>query len=191
MADLILASSSPRRLQLLEQLGLTVEVVIRSIDESAIEAELPLDYVSRLAKEKAEAVASISVGSLLPIIAADTVVEQEGLLLGKPKGQSDAFSMWRRLSNSEHNVHTAMAMIYHGKCSIKVSSSTVRFKILNEQEMLSYWATGEPADKAGAYAVQGFAACWIEKICGSYSGIMGLDIFQATRLLEKTGIRIF
>lgn len=190
MADLILASGSPRRLQLLEQLGLAVEVIVSSIDESSLEGELPIDYVYRLAEAKAKAVCSKCVDLQLPILAADTIVEKNGLLLGKPKDQLDAFSMWQQLSGSKHNVHTAAAIIYQGQCEVMVSSSEVHFMALTDKQMQSYWETGEPLDKAGAYAVQGFAACWIEKICGSYSGIMGLDLFQVARLLERAGIRV-
>lgn len=185
-SSILLASASPRRKQLLEQLGLTVEQKAADIDESLQAGETDQAYVLRLAKEKAQAL--VEVAADLPIIAADTVISLNGELIGKPKDYQHACAIWRALAGKTHQVLTGVCVYQQGQYYTAISISDVSFVSLRDDEMAAYWASGEPQDKAGAYAVQGLAARWITEIRGSYSGIMGLPLYETAQLLQQAGL---
>lgn len=184
--QLILASASPRRRQLLQQLGLDVVVSAANMNESRLPDESPADYVRRLASGKAGLVAQSYPGGV--VLGADTIVVLEGRLLGKPDSMQDAFAMWSAMSGRWHQVLTGVAVQANGKVQTALSSSEVRFTEITRESMQAYWNTGEPADKAGGYAIQGYAARWIPEIHGSYSGIMGLPLYETAELLNEAGI---
>lgn len=181
-----LASASPRRRELLYQIGVPHVVTGAHIDESVHHGERPHDYVQRMARAKAEAVWSQD--SSLPVLAADTTVVLDGIVFGKPVDRSDACRMLRLLSGRTHEVLTAVALASAEGVEIRVSVSNVRFRILTETEIEAYWETGEAKDKAGAYAVQGHAAVFIEALAGSYSGVMGLPLFETSELLRAAAV---
>lgn len=186
MHQLILASASPRRLQLLGQIGLQPQVVAADIDESRQDGENDGDYVKRLAGAKARAVASDYPHAV--VIGADTIISLDGHLIGKPRDKADAFSIWRSLGGRTHQVLTAVAVVHRQQLTVRLSRNNVSFVEISEPAMLHYWQSGEPQDKAGAYAIQGLAAQWISRIEGSYSGIMGLPLHETAGLLKKAGI---
>jgi septum formation protein len=184
-----LASGSPRRRELLQQIGVSFQVVGADLDETASPGESPLEYVSRLAQAKA------TVGwersrdsSRAPVLAADTAVVLDGRILGKPKGAKDATAMLLELSGRSHDVLTAVALRTTAGIETKVSRSTVTFRSIDPSEARGYWDTAEPSDKAGAYAIQGYAAVFIMDLKGSYSGVMGLPLFETAALLEAAGV---
>jgi len=182
---LYLASASPRRSQLLLQIDIPHEVRPVAIDESPRTGEAPAEYVLRLAEEKARALwASLAQAGRLPVLAADTTVALEGQILGKPSHLDECRAMLSRLSGRTHEVHTAVAVLHQGVVNARVNTSEVSFRRVSRPEMDWYWNTGEPADKAGGYAVQGKAAIFIRHIAGSYSGVMGLPLFETWELLE-------
>jgi len=183
-ALLYLASASPRRSELLRQIGVAHEVRPIGVDEHPGTGEAPVQYVLRLAEEKARALwEQLPAAARLPVLAADTTVALEGEILGKPADAADARAILGRLSGRTHDVHTAVALLHAGGMGTRVSTSTVSFRDLSPGEIDWYWQTGEPADKAGAYAVQGRAAIFIRHIAGSYSGVMGLPLFETWELL--------
>ncbi len=183
-----LASASPRRSQLLEQIGVVHAVRPATLDESRLAGEPPADYVSRLARAKAEALwEALLPTERKPVLGADTTVAIDGDVLGKPLDKADAVRMLERLSGRTHQVYTAVALRHAGGCDARLSVSDVTFRPLTLEECRSYWETGEPADKAGGYAVQGRAAAFITRIAGSYSGIMGLPLAETAELLGKIG----
>jgi septum formation protein len=182
---LYLASASPRRSQLLQQVDLPHVVRPVVIDESPRAGEAPAAYVLRLAREKAQALwAQLAPAERLPILAADTTVALAGVILGKPADRGELRVMLRQLSGHTHEVHTAVAVLHQGQVNARVSTSEVSFREVTDAEIDWYWETGEPADKAGGYAVQGKAAIFIRHIAGSYSGVMGLPIYETWELLE-------
>lgn len=195
--SLYLASHSPRRLELLRQIGLqpTVLPLRRNpprvdVDETPLPGEAAPDYVQRLACSKACIAARIREGRRLPdwpVLAADTCVVQDGLILGKPRDRAEAADMLRRYSGRTHQVHTAVAIAYHGRLEVAVSLSAVRFCTLSEQDIAAYVASPEPYDKAGGYGIQGLAAKFVEQLEGSYSGVMGLPLHETARLLKALG----
>jgi septum formation protein len=185
---IILASASARRKQLLDQLNLKAHVMAVDLDETPSEKENPLDYVLRMAYAKAERCRLLS-NDFLPVIAADTAVVIDDIILGKPNDKDHAVSMLRQLSGRVHKVFTAV-YLFGEQLNYAVNITEVKFKTLNEAEIFAYWNTGEPKDKAGAYAVQGLASVFIEWINGSYSGVMGLPIYETVQLLAKEGIHI-
>lgn len=181
---LYLASASPRRSQLLQQIEVPHVVRPVVIDESPRDGEAPAAYVLRLAEQKAQALWSqLAPGERLPVLAADTTVAIEGAILGKPADRAELHAMFRRLSGRTHEVHTAVAVMHDGRVHARVSTSEVSFRELAPAEIDWYWETGEPADKAGGYAVQGRAAVFIRHIAGSYSGVMGLPLYETWELL--------
>jgi septum formation protein len=150
--------------------------------------EAPAEYVLRLAIAKAKRVANALVeGTSLPVLAADTAVVVDGRILGKPANRSDAVSQLQQLSGREHEVLTGVALAFDGTMETRLSVSHVRFRQMDRSEIDAYWDTGEPVDKAGSYAVQGIAAVFIEEIRGSYSGIMGLPLYETAQLLRSVG----
>ncbi|KAG1682820.1 Maf-like protein [Nymphon striatum] len=187
--QIILASASPRRAQLLEQIGINYKIRIADINEDSLENEEPEVLIVRLAKEKAEAIA-FSSNSTLPVLGADTLGLMNGELLVKPRDFEHAHYMLSRMSGNWHEILSAVAISSYGNTQVLLNRNRVLFKELSEQEITTYWYTGEPQDKAGAYAIQGIAATFIERIEGSYSGIMGLPLFETRKLLEKAGVEV-
>lgn len=187
-AQIILASASPRRMKLLAQFGIEALVSPVKINENPRVNEAPDVYVQRLAAEKSR-ICNVTVNPVLPVLAADTTVVVAGQILGKPKNKADGLAMLTLLSGRAHQVYSAISL--RGKRHWQALNRTeVTFKNLTEQEMLLYWNTGEPVDKAGGYAIQGYAAGFIESITGSYSGVMGLPLYETAQLLAKEGIDI-
>ncbi|MEP7243621.1 MAG: Maf family protein [Gammaproteobacteria bacterium] len=181
-----LASVSPRRRELLAQIGVPHVIAGADIDETVLRGELPHDYVVRMARTKALAIWNQD--QSLPVLAADTTVVLDGVTLGKPRDRDDALHMLARLSGRTHEVLTAVALVVRHALTLRVSASAVRFRKLMPEECAAYWQTGEPRDKAGAYAIQGRAAVFIESVSGSYSGVMGLPLFETTELLRQGGV---
>jgi septum formation protein len=192
-ADFIyLASGSPRRRELLQQIGVTFRVTRADLDETVRPGEMPLDYVTRLAATKADAGWLNSRGlPEAPVLAADTAVILDGQILGKPRDRDDAMRMLGLISGRTHEVLTAVALRTERGIRGKVSRSSVTFRPISADEARRYWDTGEPSDKAGAYAIQGRAAVFIEDIKGSYSGVMGLPLFETAQLLEAAGVPVW
>ena len=189
-ADFVyLASASPRRRELLQQIGVSYRLVGTELDETPRQSEAPAAYVSRLAAAKADAGWLCSRDCRdAPVLAADTAVVLDGAILGKPRDKGDAERMLLRLSGREHQVLTAVAVRSAAGIEIKVSRSLVTFRIIDAAEASAYWDTGEPRDKAGAYAIQGYAAIFIADLKGSYSGVMGLPLFETAQLLRSAGV---
>jgi septum formation protein len=186
-----LASRSPRRRLLLEQMGLRAAVIEAPIDESRRGDETADAHVLRVAREKAWAGRQqLSPRDSRPVIAADTAVVLEDETFGKPADRDSALQMLRALSDRTHRVLTAVAVISRHGEQYDMSESRVTFRRLEESEMLAYWETGEPCDKAGAYAIQGRGAVFIAHLEGSYSGVMGLPLFETARLLTDAGIAV-
>lgn len=183
MANLILASSSPRRKELLTQMGLSFESDSPDIDESVLPNELAEHYVARLAKQKAEMVLKKYPHDV--IIAADTTLSLDGQIIGKPDSKQHAFEIWQALSGRAHEVLTGVCVANHQHKLTQVVSTQVEFKQLTIAEMEAYWATGEPEGKAGAYAIQGYAAQYIPRIVGSYSNVVGLPLHETMQLLNR------
>lgn len=187
-AEIVLASASPRRRELLEQMGLNYIVRVAAIDERVLDAELPVDYVCRVAAKKSQQVWQASEKNL-PVLSADTSVVLNGMIMGKPKDQADAVAMLTALSGSTHQVLTAVSLRQDQHWQA-LSISEVTFRGLSLQEINDYWATGEPVDKAGAYAIQGLGAMFVERCSGSYSGIVGLPLFETMSLLANVGVKV-
>jgi septum formation protein len=182
----ILASQSPRRRQLLELVGIKHEVRPADVDESLVVGELPEQYVERLAREKAEVIASSEQNAL--VIGADTTVVIDDIVLGKPLDVGDAERMLRMLSGRSHTVMTAVAASYSGKTVSGVEIVDVTFRPLDDDEIRSYVATGEPMDKAGAYGIQGYGATIVRRIDGDDFAVMGLSLMRLVSLLSEIGI---
>lgn len=189
--QLILASASPRRKELLDQIGVSYIVHPVDIDETPKAKEVALDYVSRVAAEKSAFCVS-EVRRLLPVLAADTSVVIDGQILGKPKDREHAMAMLNQLSGKTHTVYSAVSLRVQGKNKHfqALSKTEVRFRKISSGEIQSYWDTGEPEGKAGAYAIQGLASIFVESIKGSFSGVVGLPLFETAALLSKQGIKI-
>ena len=184
-----LASGSPRRRELLQQIGVQFRLIGTELDETPLPGETPPAYVSRLAAAKAEAGWRRSRDPAdAPVLAADTAVVLDGRILGKPKDKKDAEDMLRQLSGRTHQVLTAVAVRSAGGNEIRVSRSLVTFRSIESEEAAAYWNSGEPRDKAGAYAIQGYAAVFIADLKGSYSGVMGLPLFETAELLKSAGV---
>lgn len=188
-ARIYLASSSPRRQALLEQIGVRYHVVEVSVDETWDGLEPPQEYVQRLALQKARAARRVVADNTLPVLAADTAVVLDGQILGKPKDRRDALGMLERLSGRRHQVLTAVALVNERE-AVRTSISTVTFAATTPAQRAAYVASGETDDKAGAYAIQGRAAIFIERVEGSYSGVMGLPLFETAELLRDCGIEV-
>lgn len=183
---IILASASPRRAQLLQQIGVRFQRLPVAIDESVQPNESATAYVMRLAEEKARAGATLArqQGSLLPVLGADTVVELDTEILGKPGDSAQASAMLEKLSARAHWVHTAVSLVCAGTQRSLLSSSVVEFAELTRAEIAQYVASAEALDKAGGYAIQGIAAQFIKNLQGSYSGVMGLPLYETAQLLK-------
>lgn len=187
--QLCLASASPRRRELLAQLGIAHVAAPADIDESRRDGEAPGDYVLRMALEKAQRIAAepaLSRG--LPVLGADTSVVVKGRVLGKPADAAESRAMLELLSARMHEVLSAVALVSACGTQSRLSRTEVRFRAITADEAAAYWRCGEPQDKAGGYAIQGRAAAFVESISGSYSGVVGLPLFETAQLLEAAGI---
>jgi len=187
--SITLASASPRRRELLHQIGVRHEVRPADLDESQRRGELPAAYVARLARAKAEAVWAIDCAR--PVLAADTTVALERELFGKPADLTECVRMLSALAGRTHTVLTAVAIRHGGGCDEALSVSEVSLRALSKDDCARYWATGEPAGKAGGYAIQGLAATFITGLTGSYSGVMGLPLAETAALLTAAGVRMW
>ena len=181
---IILASQSPRRKQLLEQIGMVPVCMPVDIDESVYLNEIPLEYCNRLALQKAQAGWSLSEKNL-PVLGSDTVVVYDDQILGKPDNEQHAIEILSNLSGRRHQVITAVAVVFAEKQLTEYSISEVQFDHIKADEIKAYVESGEPMDKAGSYGIQGHAALWIKKITGSHSGIMGLPLFETGKILRS------
>ena len=186
MAHLVLASSSPRRRELLTQLGLEFDIFSPDIDESVRAHEHVADYVERLSRQKAEAVQAHFSDAV--IIAADTSLGVDGVILGKPISKQHAFEMWQQISGRTHDVYSGVCVRTKDKIYSIVVRTQVEFQTLTVQDMEDYWATVEPVGKAGAYAIQGIAARYIPRIEGSYSNVVGLPLHETVELLKTVKV---
>ena len=195
-----LASRSPRRRELLTQMGIAFDTVIfrdgsradQETDETPLPGETPLAYVERVARAKAEHGSRIIDWRKLPrqpLLSADTTLEFDGEIIGKPFDAADAVAILQRLSGQTHRVLTGVAVNHLGRTEFVLSSSEVRFRPLDEAEIRHYVNTGESLDKAGAYGIQGRAGMFVEHLAGSYSGVMGLPVCETGELLKKLGLK--
>ena len=184
-----LDSASPRRRQLLDLIGVPHVVTPADIDETPRAGEPADAYVSRLAREKAAAVWALAQD--LPVLAADTTVVVDAEIMGKPESEAQAHEMLGKLSAREHVVHTGVAVIAGGSVQGAISSTRVTFAALTREQIHAYWASGEPQGKAGAYAIQGLGAAFVADISGSYTGVMGLPLFETTQLLRAMGVPVW
>ncbi len=189
---LYLASASPRRRELLAQAGISARVLVADIPEDRHPGEAPEVYVLRLALAKAQAVrARLPADDPHPVLAADTTVVLDDEVLGKPADREEGIAMLSRLSGRTHHVYTGVALVdADGEAHSRLSVSAVSFRALGAAECAAYWASGEPVDKAGGYGIQGRAALFIERLQGSYSGVMGLPLFETAELLRESGIDV-
>lgn len=188
---LVLASASPRRSALLSEMGLEFDVLSTDIDESIGAGETPKHYVLRLAQQKAQAAKQIlSVESKVQrtILAADTIVCRGDDIFGKPKDKNDAMQIWSRLSDSEHEVMTGVSLLADNTEHSCIAKSQIRFDVISEAQMHAYWQSGEPVDKAGAYAIQGIASAWVQQLSGSYSNVVGLPLYEVNAILKNAGL---
>ena len=187
---LLLASQSPRRRELLQQIGVDYQTIRVEVDEQVREGELPEAYVSRVACDKAWAGWHAQPESeQKPVLAADTAVVIGQQIMGKPRDKEDALAMLLRLSGRTHEVYSAVALV-DGETTLRISCSEVTFRQISVHEALAYWRSGEPLDKAGGYAIQGLGALFISRLEGSYSGVMGLPLFETAELLYEAGFNL-
>jgi septum formation protein len=189
-ADFVfLASASPRRRELLRQIGVAVRLLAICVDETSLPNEEPGSYVIRLARAKADAGWTRRAASTgAPVLAADTAVIVDDEILGKPKDQSDAAAMLERLSGRSHEVLSAVALRSENGVQSRVSRSIVSFRDIGAAEAQRYWQSREPCDKAGGYGIQGLGAVFITDLRGSYSGVMGLPLYETAQLLDAAGV---
>lgn len=191
VVDIYLASQSPRRREILRQIGVRHAVIQAAISEIPSATESAMDYVQRLAREKASAgFAALTQRSLplAPVLGADTLGLLDGHILEKPRDQAHGAAMLRQLSGRTHQVITAVALHSAERQALQVSTTHVTFRELSDAEIEAYWHTGEPQDKAGGYAIQGLGAVFVKEIRGSYSGVVGLPIEATCALLREFGI---
>ncbi len=189
MTTLYLASGSPRRRELLTQIGVPFSSLIVPIDENSLPEEPPRAYVERLARAKAQAgLAALADPGDAVVLGADTAVILDGRILGKPQDRDEAVATLSALSACEHQVLTAVALASANKVVVRVVSSRVRFRLLTRTEIEAYWATDEPRDKAGSYAIQGLAAVFVSQLQGSYSAVVGLPLCETAELLAEFAI---
>lgn len=189
MAELFLASASPRRRELLAQIAVPCVTQIASIDENPLPAEPAAAYVERLAREKARA-GLLALGGRKDavVLGADTAVVLDGRILGKPADFAESRAMLQALSGRSHQVMTAVALVGGDREAARVVSSEVSFRPISEAEIEAYWASGEPCDKAGSYGIQGLAAVFVNRLQGSYSAVVGLPLCETAELLGEFGI---
>lgn len=190
-SPLILASASPRREQLLRQLGVNFTIESQDIVEQQKEEEAALAFVKRMANEKAQAALANRKENDVVVLGADTIVLCDDDVMGKPKNKKDGVRMLLSLSGREHRVLSAVTLASPLRQKTAISDTTVKFREVSEIEADYYWQTGEPQGKAGAYAIQGFGAVFVQSVSGSYSGVMGLPLFETAQLLEEFTIRFW
>lgn len=190
MRRLVLASSSPRRRELLSQVGFTFEVLPAHVDEDTRPGEDPLPYVVRLARDKAQAVFAKLNDDEAVVLGADTTVTLDGLILAKPNDAADATRMLRMLSGRTHRVITGVAVATAKGTEVAAEVTGVRFTALSDADIAGYVATGEPMDKAGAYGIQGIAARWIPRVEGCYFNVVGLPLALVSSMLEQAGVQL-
>lgn len=189
MATLYLASGSPRRRELLTQIGVPFLTQIAPIDENALPGESPLAYVERLAIAKGHAgLATLADSDGAVVLGADTAVVLDGHILGKPRDRADALATLQALSGRSHQVLTAVALVSRERQAARVVTSQVTFRPLTQAEIEAYWASGEPQDKAGSYGIQGLAAVFVSQLQGSYSAVVGLPLCETAALLAEFSI---
>lgn len=189
MAELFLASASPRRRELLAQIAVPCVTQIASIDENPLPAEPAEAYVERLAREKARAgLRALGERADAVVLGADTAVVLDGRILGKPADFAESRAMLQALSGRSHQVLTAVALVGDGREAARVVGSEVSFRPISEKEIEAYWASGEPCDKAGSYGIQGLAAVFVSQLQGSYSAVVGLPLCETAELLGEFGI---
>lgn len=189
MNPLFLASGSPRRRELLTQIGVAFSVIGADIDETPLPDESPAAYVERLARGKAQAGRGrLNANVQACVLGADTAVVLDGKILGKPLDEADALAMLMSLSGREHEVLTAIALLDGVRCESRVVRSLVRFRPISLAEASAYWASGEPRDKAGGYGIQGLGAVFVSGLNGSYSAVVGLPLCETAELLGHFGI---
>ncbi len=189
MKPLYLASGSPRRRELLTQIGVPFSAISAEIDETPLAEELPSAYVERLARGKAEAGRrALACDAAFCVLGADTAVVLDDKILGKPVDEADACAMLMMLSGKEHEVLTAIAVLDGQRCESRVVRSLVRFRPISREEAAAYWASGEPWDKAGGYGIQGLGAVFVAGLNGSYSAVVGLPVCETAELLGHFGI---
>ncbi|WP_028008545.1 Maf family protein [Solimonas flava] len=186
--QLLLASQSPRRAELLRQIGLRFVVAPADVAEGARAGETAADYARRIALEKARAGWQAS-DRRLPALGADTDVVLDGRILGKPRGRDEALAMLAALADRVHEVYSAVALVDGTREALALSVTQVAFGPIAAAQAEAYWASGEPADKAGAYGIQGLGALFVREIRGSYSGVVGLPLYETAALLEQFAIR--
>ncbi|UTW45021.1 septum formation inhibitor Maf [bacterium SCSIO 12696] len=189
--DFILASASPRRRELLQQVGACFQVVAANVPEQRLPGEAPEDYVTRLALAKARAGFAAQDGAALPVLGSDTTVVYGDQVLGKPRNREHGIDMLSMLSGSTHRVLSGVAMVAAGKESLRLVETLVTFRTLSNLQCQQYWQTGEPADKAGGYGIQGLAAVFVKRIKGSYSNVVGLPLAETADLLAEFGIAVW
>ncbi|MFT7387871.1 MAG: septum formation protein [Candidatus Endobugula sp.] len=177
-----LASQSPRRRELLEQIGVDYKTLKVEVEETQRKDELPTEYVQRLSCDKAKAGAALKQDS--PVLGADTIVVLNEKVLEKPTSEQNAIDMLLRLSGNTHSVMTAITMVMGDRIETRMNVTSVRFRPISEAEAIEYWHTGEPKDKAGGYGIQGKAAIFVEEIRGSYSSVVGLPLFETAQLVS-------
>ncbi len=188
--QLCLASASPRRAELLAQIGLTFDVQVADINETPQQGEGALAYVERMALEKARAVQRMPRWAQQYVLGSDTSVVIDGEILGKPEDRADGLAMLARLSGRTHEVYTSVALVHETRALVRVSINRVSFRQISVLEAQAYWSTGEPHDKAGCYAVQGKAAVFISHLEGSFSGVMGLPLYETAELLNEFSLDV-
>lgn len=188
--ELILASASPRRRELLSQIGVPHRIHPVDICEDVIEGETPVQYVERLALEKARACADI-MGPGFAFLGSDTTVVSEGRIMGKPKDKNDAIQTLLSLSGKVHEVITAVAIVTSEQSLTSVVKTEVGFRQISRDECEKYWDTGEPQDKAGSYGIQGLGAIFVDQIKGSYSSVVGLPLTETAKLLNKVNVPVW
>lgn len=189
MARLFLASGSPRRRELLTQIGVPFTTLPTSIDETPKASESPVEYVRRLAQAKAQAgLAALADCAGAVVLGADTSVILNGQILGKPLDRADAQAMLTALSGNTHEVLTAVALASVERCEVRTVRSQVSFRTLTSDEIDAYWHSGEPLDKAGSYAIQGLGAVFVSRLEGSFSAVVGLPVCETAALLADFGI---
>lgn len=187
--DIILASASPRRQELLQRMGLDFIIRTAPHDETMNLFSTPSDEVARVSRLKAQAVYPLCHEDDI-IVAADTIVVCDGRIMGKPRSENDAFSMLRRLSGREHQVMTGLTVAQGNNTETVTVTTTLRFRPLSDTEIRNYIATGEPMDKAGAYGIQGIASMFVVGLDGDYYNVMGLPVCTLTLMLRKHGVKL-
>lgn len=187
-SSILLASSSPRRREILTQIGVQFSVYEHAIDEAHLPDETPEAYVQRLALEKALSVHAQQTAELIPTLGSDTIVVCAGQILGKPTDEEDARRMLSLLSGQQHQVYSAVAVCCGDQHETVLVRTDVTFKVLTEQEIAAYWQSEEPLGKAGAYAIQGLGGMFVTAIAGSYSGVVGLPVYETSQMLARFGV---